>query len=51
MEACIFTCVRPDAYVQIDDMGARIDDLERCIAELMEEAGAPLPGQGDGPGK
>eukprot|EP00983_Pelagomonas_calceolata_P026648 835614-Pelagomonas_calceolata.AAC.1 len=37
--------------MQVDDMGARIDDLEKTIADLMEEAEATLPAQEGNPGK
>eukprot|EP00200_Dunaliella_tertiolecta_P003970 CAMPEP_0202349712 /NCGR_PEP_ID=MMETSP1126-20121109/7089_1 /ASSEMBLY_ACC=CAM_ASM_000457 /TAXON_ID=3047 /ORGANISM="Dunaliella tertiolecta, Strain CCMP1320" /LENGTH=71 /DNA_ID=CAMNT_0048941567 /DNA_START=171 /DNA_END=386 /DNA_ORIENTATION=+ len=36
---------------KVDDMGARIDDLEKTIADLMEEAEATLPAQEGNPGK
>ena len=32
---------------KIDDMGSRIDDLERSIADLMAQAGVENPGGED----
>ena len=38
---------------RIDEMGNRIDDLEKSITELMEQAGidASAPAEDDGKGK
>lgn len=38
---------------RIDEMGNRIDDLEKSITELMEQAGidATAPAEDDGKGK
>ena len=35
-----------DAIIgRIDEMGTRIDDLEKSIGELMEQAGVEPPGE------
>ena len=35
-----------DAIIgRIDEMGSRIDDLEKSIGELMEQAGVEPPGE------
>ncbi|CAO1335460.1 unnamed protein product [Diamesa serratosioi] len=39
-----FQCMSEQIISRIDDMGTRIDDLEKSIAELMVQAG--VEGQG-----